>query len=168
MTVEYKEAISGYLKKYGQNFDRKLGMTKDDVLSEIREGIWKGLATYDPTKRANKRTYLNNIIKNRMGVLLQRCSIRKYNSVDYFADVWTQEGIDREYTTTDETPESIFSRRELLMKVNFALSAFDRAVNVDLQEGRGLEEMEHIHQVPRSEIIGSIRRIEALKRQLAD
>lgn len=166
MEVEYRDAIASYLKKYGQAFERRLGLTRDDILNDIREQIWKGLVTYDPSRKANKRTYLNNVLKNRMGVLLKRTSIKKYNSVDYYADVWGTPGIDPEYQETQETPESIFAHRELLMKINFYLSPFDRLVNADLIEGRGLEEMEAIHQVPRSEIIGSIKRIEALKRHL--
>jgi DNA-directed RNA polymerase specialized sigma24 family protein len=166
VNVEYKEAIAGYLKKFGPSFERKLGMDKDDVVAEIREQIWKGLATYNPSKGANKRTYLNNIIKNRMGVLLKRCSITKYNSIDYFADVFSTTGVAREYLETDETPESIYAHRELLVKVNFRLNAFDRIINSDLLEGRSLEEMEQLHGRPRSEIIGSIKRIDALKREL--
>jgi hypothetical protein len=166
MTVEYKDAIQGYLRKYRKTFEIKLGLTEDDIKAEIREQIWKGLATFDPSKRANKRTYLNNVVKNRMGVLLTRSKIKKNSSLDYCADVWSNPGVSIESTTDETTPESIFEQRELLAKINYYLSDFDRQVNLDLLEGRSLEEMEQIHRKPRPEIIGSIKRIVALKQYL--
>jgi hypothetical protein len=168
MEVEYKEAIASYIRKYGQIFERRLGMTRDDMLNDFREQIWKGLVTYDPAKKANKRTYLNNVMKNRIGVLLRRTSITKYNSIDYYADIWSTPGVESENLETNDTPESIFAYREILMKVNYSLSAFDKLVNADLIEGRSLEEMEKRHRVPRSEIIGAIKRIELLKRDLSE
>lgn len=166
MNVEYRNAIAGYIRKYGERFERKLGITKDELVNEIRFEIWKGLATYDASKGANKRTYLNNVMKNRMGVLLDRCETKKYSLVDYYGDVFSTAGIDRELLETEETPESIFAYRELLMKVNVALSPFDRLINADLMEGRSLEEMEKLHRRERSEIVGSIKRIDLLKRTL--
>jgi DNA-directed RNA polymerase specialized sigma24 family protein len=164
LTKDLKDTVKHYVQKYGKTLERKLGLTKDDLLNDMREQIWKGLLTHNPNGRANLKTYLNKLITNRFGVLYKRSTIQKYNTIQYYADVFTTSGIDEESLITEETGETVFERRQIVMQDQARLSKTDRLIYESLILGRNLEEMTQVHKLPRSMVIRAINRIDTMIR----
>lgn len=164
LKTELRDVINYYVGKYGRTLERKLGLRKEDLMNDMREQIWKGLLTHDPKKSAARKSYIYGLIKNRFNTLLERSNKRKYNSVEYFADIWATTGIAREYRETDETPETVFELREAMMRETYSLTAFERVVYFDLVCGRSLAEMAKRHQVDRVIVISAVNRIDRLLR----
>lgn len=162
---ELRETVSTYLSKYGKTLDQKLGLTRDDLMNDIREQVWKGLLTHNPKGRANLKTYLNTLIKNRFGVLFKRSKIKKNNMVNYYADVYSTTGIEEEHLITEETGETVFMRRQLIMQDLNYLSPQDRMVYQELVLGNRLEEMVKSLKLQRHLVIGSINRIDEMLRR---
>jgi DNA-directed RNA polymerase specialized sigma24 family protein len=165
--TELKDTVAYFIGKYGKTCENKLGLTRDDLLNDIREQVWKGLLTHDKDKRANLKTYLNRLIKNRFGVLLTRSTIPKYSNVDYFADVYTSTGIDEEHLITEDTGETVFERRQIIMQDMATLGPQDRWIYGDLLLGRSLDEMVNAHKLPRVKVIASINRIDDMIKRRA-
>lgn len=164
MQNELRETVSTYLKKYGHTLDQKLGLTRDDLLNDIREQIWKGLLTHSPSGRANLKTYLNTLIKNRFGVLFKRSKILKNNMVNYYSDVYATTGIEDEHLITEETGETLFMQRQVIMQHQAALCVQDRIIYEELLLGNNLHEIESKLELTRPVIIGAINRIDTIIR----
>lgn len=168
MKTDLRDTVSTYLSKYSKTLDAKLGLSKEDLKNDIREQIWKGLLTHNPQGRANLKTYLNTLIKNRFGVLFKRSKIKKNNMVQYFAELSNCGSIEDHYMVTEETGETIFMRRQVIMEDQLNLLPQDRMIYEDLLLGRNLQEITAAHKLPRSIVIGSINRIdEVIKRRLS-
>jgi hypothetical protein len=163
LRTELKDTVEYYIKKYGKTFSRRLGLTRSDLLNDVREQIWKGLLTHDPSKPANRKTYMNTLIKNRFGVLLKRAEIKKYKNVTYYADVFTSTGLESEFIT-EETGETVFERRQVIMNDLAMLGDDDRRVYMQLLLGSGMDEMEKATGLPRPKVIGAINRIDTMIR----
>lgn len=157
--------VADYMDKFGDTIERKLGMTEDDLLNDMREQIWKGLLTHKKSGQANLKTYLNTIIKNRFLLLYNRSTLKKYNSVDYYAAPHGASGIDSEYTETEETGETLMEKRQEFMRNLVLLSNRDREVLKDLALGYGLDEMVERTGLSRVEVTSSINRIEEMARR---
>jgi hypothetical protein len=160
--TKLKNTISFYINKYGDTFNRKLGLTEDDLKADIMEQIWKGLLSHNTNKPANLTTYLNVLIKNRFLVLLKKSSIPKYNFLEYAADVYSSHSIDKSYTETEETGETIFTRRQYIGQICSVLSGKNRKIYQDLMCGYNLSEMAKRHGMKIYEIIKSIKNIDKL------
>lgn len=162
LTGDLKDTIKYHIGKYGKTFERKLGLTRDDLINDMREQIWKGLLTHKSDGKANIKTYLNTLIKNRFGVLLKRSSIKKYSSVDYYGDVFATTGIEDEHLVTEETGETIFEKRQVIMQELELLNTNEKFIYADLIMGRGIEEMVKLRTLPKVEVIAAINKISAL------
>lgn len=159
---DLKDTVKYFIGSFGKTFERKLGLTKDDLLNDVREQIWKGLLTHKSDGKANLKTYLNKLIKNRFGVLHKRSTIKKYNSVDYYGDVFATTGIDEERLVTEETGESIFEQRQVIMQELGALSVSDRFIYADLIMGRSLDEITTLRKLPKIQVIATINKIDVM------
>ena len=161
---ELKDTISFWTKKFANSFVKRLGLTRADLMNDMREQIWKGLLTYDKSKGANVKTYMNHIIENRFKTLADRCETPKFKNVTHFADVYASTGLDV-LMITEETPEAIFEQREDFMISLSRLNQFesDRTVLLHLAMGHGLGEMEKATGLTRVVITGAIQRICAMQ-----
>lgn len=157
--------VADYLDKFGATIERKLGLTEDDLMNDMREQVWKGLLTHKGNGLANLKTYLNTIIKNRFLLLYNRSTLKKYNSVDYYADAFSATGVGKEYAETEETGETLFEKRQEFMKNLVMLSTRDREIFKDLILGFNLSEMVERNKMHLSEVIGSIKRIDETVRK---
>ena len=162
MEADLSQTVSVYLAKYSKTLESKLGLTKDDLLNDIREQVWKGLLTYSSKGGASVKTYLNNLIKNRFIVLFKRSKIKKNNMVQYYGDLYASSSIDDEYLITEETGETVFLQRQIIGYEHTLLEDLDRNVYEDLIVGRTLDEMSKRHKQPRSAIKKSIDKIDNL------
>lgn len=165
MKGELRETVATYLKKYSVTLDQKLGLTRDDLLNDIREQVWKGILTHNPAGRANRKTYLNTLIKNRFGVLFKRSKITKNNMVNYYSDVFSTTGIEEEYLVTEETGETIFMRRQMIKDDLKRLAPEDRLVYGELLLGNRLEEIMKNLGLTRPAATGAIMRIDEMTRK---
>lgn len=106
------------IKKYSDTFSKKLGLTEDDLLNDIREQIWKALLTHDPKGGANFKTYVKRLIDYRFQTLLAKSYRKKHSCTDYYADVFgdTLSGAEENTYITEETGETLFERRSHHMK----------------------------------------------------
>jgi DNA-directed RNA polymerase specialized sigma24 family protein len=163
---ELKDTISFWTKKFANTFTRRLGITRADLMNDMREQIWKGLLTYDRSKGANVKTYMNHIIENRFKTLADRCNTPKFKNMAYFADVYASTGTEH-LMVTEDTPETVFEQREELMIRLASLNQFesDRVVLMHLAMGHGLDDMEEATGLTRPVIVGAIKRIDIMLRE---
>lgn len=159
---ELKETLRHFIGKYGKTFERKLGLTRDDLMNDMREQVWKGLLTHSPNGGANLKTWLNKLINNRFLVLLRRSTIQKHNSIDYYGDVFSTTGIDDDSLITEETGETIFEKRQVIMQEIESLSYEDKFIYMDLILGKSLSEMVSQRKIPKMQVISAINRIDDL------
>lgn len=62
-----------YINKYNVAVSAALGWTKEDLLQNIRIAMWKGIATFDSSKKFKVETYLSSILENYFNSLAKRC-----------------------------------------------------------------------------------------------
>ena len=165
LETDLKATIESMYSKYGEAFDHKLGMSKDDIINDMRIQIWKGLLNFRPERNVRLKTYLDNLVKNRFNTFRRRASLKKYNSVDYFKNVFSHDGVDQEHFKTEETGETILERRQELMKDLVSLTDGERRILSDLILGFTLDEMVQRNKLQLSEVISSINRIDARVRK---
>lgn len=158
--TDLKQTIGFYINRYKKTFDRKLGLTEDDLMNDIREQVWKGLLTWNAKGKANLKTYLNSLISNRFLTLLKKSSIDKYSSLEYYADAYAAASIDPDLTVTEDTGESVFERRQEMLKDKEVLSDDEeQKIFSDLILGYSIPEMMTRHKLARVKVISLINKI---------
>ena len=157
--------VADYMEKFSATIENKLGLTRDDLMNDVREQIWKGLLTHSHAdnpyrKKANLKTYLDTIIKNRFLLLYKQSTLRKYNSIEYYSDASQASGAKSEFLEVEETGESLLERRQEFMKDLVLLSNEDRAIMKDLVLGYSIAEMMARTGLSRTQVIGAINRVQ--------
>ncbi len=156
-----KTTIKHFLKKYGNQFNNKLGLTEDDLMSEVRQEIWKGMLTWKKAGKANVSTYLNALISYRFQELLDM-SLAKKRRVDYYADVFRSVSIDPQQTETHDTGESLFEhRQEIMSDCNALDNPAEQEIYLDLLTGFSIAEMMSRHSLTRVEVVAAVKAINA-------
>lgn len=161
MANEMRDTVSAYISRYKGLISMKLGLYEDDLKNDIAEQIWKGLLTWDPNGKANRKTYLNRLIEKRFMTLLKSTTALKNNSLLYYADVFTslEADISPEHTEDRESGETLYQRRQELLKDLEVLGAVERAIFPDLLQGSRIDEMATDHGLKRQDIIKAINNI---------
>lgn len=152
MEGELKKTIRTFMRAYGKTLHNKLGLTQDDIMNDVREQVWKGLVMHSNSKKANRHTYLCNIIENRFLTLYKKSTIPKHNAIQYYADVFSVKDIDTRYTETNMTGLSLIEIREEFMEKLMLLDPAERVVYRCLLVGEGFAEMEKATGLPRTQI----------------
>lgn len=173
MDNELSDTIAFHMRKNGKVLEAKLGMMEDDVLSDVREQIWKGLLSFNENGEANLKTFLCFILGNRFKTLARRSGLTKYNCVQYYADVFSSGAIDKSEMVTEETGEAIYEARQQLAVYLTLLTETDREIYSFLLQGYSLNEMVAKHNqlnpatpVTRVSITAAINRVqETVKHQ---
>ena len=94
--------VNKYRMRYSYATQATFGWDEDDLMQYIRMALWKGVATYDPTKRAKETTYLSRILEYAFANLAKKCNTKKHSlSKLYFPD----QMFITEELTIDETAE---------------------------------------------------------------
>lgn len=70
---EMQYITSWYVKRYKNAALAALGWSEDDLTQNIRIQIWKGLATFDSSKKFKLETYLSSILEKYFASLAKRC-----------------------------------------------------------------------------------------------
>lgn len=160
INVEMKSTVKHYVDKYSKTFERKLGLTKDDLVNDIREQVWKALLTHQENREAGLKTYVTTIIKNRFLVLLDRSNLKKHNSVDYYPNTASLSDVGKEHLETEETGETILEMRQEYVKHLVTLTKLERVIYQDLVLGFTLNEMVRKNKMSLSDVITSIKKID--------
>lgn len=158
MTAE-KATVEFFVSRYGQVLERKLGYDRTDLESEIREQVWKGLISHDPSKTANLKTYINTLIKNRFKTLYGRSKLDKFSLVDFYADVFNGPAIDSEHTETAETGESLYAMRETILRDLVGLQGKELLIYEDLLLMNNIATMMKKHEMSKPEVVRTINAI---------
>lgn len=148
---ELADTVAFYIRKYGQTFEEKLGLSEDDLLNDAREQIWKGLLSHNVNGAASIKTFLTFIIANRFKTLARKASLGKYNCVQYYADIFGVAGNDESVMMTEETGEAIYEARQQLAVYLTLLTEVDREIYTYLLQGYSLAEMVQAHNAAHAE-----------------
>lgn len=85
MSDKMKYITTWYANKYQSNAVALFGWTRDDLMQNIRVVMWKGLATFDASKKFKVETYLSKILEHYFANLAKRCRVaQKYRSPNSF------------------------------------------------------------------------------------
>lgn len=160
MNNELKSTIDFNLIKYGPLIERRKGLDRGDLLSEVRECIWKGLVTFKSNGTANIKTYLNHCVNNRFKTLARLSQTRKATSLDYHENVYETAGVSEE--ATYDNGESHYASVEQSERTLVELPAFERMIFGDILQGRTLEEIGTNHTLPRSKVITAVKHIHSV------
>ncbi len=99
---DLKYIVNKYVKRYSYATQATFGWDEQDLMQYIRMALWKGVATYDPTKRAKETTYLSRILEYAFANLAKKVNTKKHSlSKLYFPD----QLFITEELTIDETAE---------------------------------------------------------------
>lgn len=74
MKTDLKFLVYSYSRSCSHLVKDTFGWEQEDLEQHMMEVLWKGLATYDESKRIKKTTYLSVIFKNSMANLIKACN----------------------------------------------------------------------------------------------
>lgn len=74
---EMSYIVGKYVRNYSFILGDTFGWSSDDILQQIRIRFWRGLATFDESKKVKKTTYLGDILSKYFSTLLKRCRSKK-------------------------------------------------------------------------------------------
>lgn len=76
---DLKYPVNRYLNRYSYATQATFGWDRDDLMQFIRMSIWKGVATFDPTKNAKEVTYICRILDYAFANLAKKCQTKKHS-----------------------------------------------------------------------------------------
>lgn len=166
MDTVVKNDIAYWINHCGKKIERRLGLNSDDLVSRIREEVWKALLTHKPGPgQANIKTWVKKLIENRFNALMRQTKLKKYNSTEYFANVFTSGEVDQSQFIGEETGETFFERRHAFAKALGALDKSDQALLRALATGEDIKDIMAKTKQKRSEVINRINKMDELLKQ---
>lgn len=166
MVEDLHRTITYYVSKYKVSFNVKLGMNEDDIMNDIRLQIYKGLLMRTEGGPANRKTYMDHVIKNRFSTLSQRITRNKYAATEYYGVVDASvigDADSQERTVDNNTGEYLLQRRQEFVMNNKVIEHDPLQVKIiqGLLAGLSVSEMAAIHKLPAHMIIAKIKEINA-------
>jgi RNA polymerase sigma factor (sigma-70 family) len=164
---ELNYIVNKYVRQYSLAAEDTFGWTQDDLMQHIRVILWKGLATFDESKKFKVTTYLSTILYYQMGNFSKACqSDKNTNSKIYCPDtIYPSEEI-VDHHTAEEWCAYVQSFKALESR----LTEKEKKVLVShLVDGDSLSKMEKKLKVTRPELVGLIKSVKAkIKNHLED
>lgn len=77
MNNEMKYLVNKYVYRYINTVGSTFGWNEDDLRQEITIILWKGVATFDESRKIKMTTYLSTILYYQMGNLSKKCQNKK-------------------------------------------------------------------------------------------
>ena len=71
--------VNKYITRYSYAVQSTFGWEEEDLMQYIKMALWKGVATYDPTKKAKEVTYLSRILEYAFANLAKKCNTKKHS-----------------------------------------------------------------------------------------
>lgn len=139
------------------------GWTTDDLMQHIRIILWKGLATFDPSRNYKITTYLSTILYYQMGNFSKACQSNKnMNSKMYCPEIMFPHDDMVDYQTAEDWYRYTQSFHILMGKMS---EAEKKVLICHLVNGDSLTQMEAKLKMNRVEIITLIK---SIKSKIAD
>lgn len=160
MGKELKKLIDFNIRRYKKTFDSKLGMDENDIRSDIMFQVWKGIVTHKKNKKANLKTYVSTLIANRFKLLAKKSAAKKFSIITYM-DSPSDKFMSTEDIDTFESCETLFDKREQVMRNLGNLSEIEQKVMLDLIGGYNLRQMVERNGMNLPSLIAAIKKIEA-------
>lgn len=149
--------VNKYVRQYRSAAHETFGWTQDDLMQHIRIILWKGLATFDPSKNFKITTYLSTILYYQMGNFSKSCqSTKNSNSKLYCPEVLhiTDDLITHE--TAEDWACYAQSFKLLMSKLNIKEK---EVLYCHLVSGASIADMEKKLRVSRTEVVAIIKTI---------
>lgn len=152
---EMSYIVNRYVRKYRSAAQETFGWTTEDLMQHIRIILFKGAATFDPSRNFKITTYLSSILYYQMGNFSKTCQSKKNsNSKIYCPDILHP----ADENTTKETAEDWYGYMESFKILMDILSEKEKQVlYLHLVDDYSIGEMEAETKLPRAEVVGIIK-----------
>ena len=154
---ELSYIVNRYISRYTYAVKNTFGWDEDDLLQYIRLALWKGVATYDPTKKAKEVTYLSRILEYAFANLAKKCNTKKHSlSKLYFPDqIFITEEL-----TIDETAEDWLQYMRSFSAIKDKISKVEMKILVKhLLMDQDIKDIANDLDLKRSDVISIIKNI---------
>lgn len=152
---EMNYIVNKYVRQYRSAAQETFGWTVDDLMQHIRIIMFKGLATFDPSKNFKVTTYLSKILYYQMGNFSKTCQSNKNSNSKLYCPEILQPANEN---TTNETAEDWYAYIESFKILVGKLSSKEQKIlYLHLVDNYSLNEMEVELKLPRAEIVGAIK-----------
>ena len=152
---EMSYIVNKYVRQYRSAAQETFGWTNDDLLQHIRMIMFKGMATFDPSKNFKITTYLSSILYYQMGNFSKKCQAKKNTNSKLYCPETLHPS---DETTTKETAEDWYGYMETFKFLMGKLSENEkRILYLHLVDDHSITEMEAETKLPRAEIVSIIK-----------
>lgn len=155
MDNEMSYLVNKYMFRYRNATSSTFGWTDDDLRQHIMIILWKGVATFDPTKKVKMTTYLSTILYYQMGNLSKRCQ----NDKNSLSKLYCPEDLyDSEETIDPNSTEDWSAYAQNFSILMERMSTLETKVLVShLLRGESITRMQKSFKVKRPELISAIK-----------
>lgn len=152
---EMSYIVNKYVRQYRSAAQETFGWTTDDLMQHIRLILFKGMATFDPSKNFKITTYLSTILYYQMGNFSKTCQSNKNSNSKIYCPETLHPA---DETTTKETAEDWYAYMESFKILMGRLSEGEKKIlYLHLVDDHSIGEMEAETKMPRAEIVGHIK-----------
>ena len=154
---EMSYIVNRYINRYKRAVFETFGWEKDDLTQHIRIILWKGVATFDPSKNFKMTTYLSKTLYYQMGNLSKACQNKKNSQSKLYCPgelFYSEEIVDM----NSAEDWAVYSKK---FKVILGkISKKDMKILVShIVYGHSLQEMEEKLGFKKSEVVAALKRI---------
>lgn len=152
---EMSYIVNKYVRQYRSAALDTFGWTSDDLMQHIRLILFKGMATFDPSKNFKITTYLSTILYYQMGNFSKTCQSNKNSNSKIYCPETLHPA---DEITTKETAEDWYSYMESFKILMGKLNEREKQIlYLHLVDDYSIGEMETETKIPRAEIVGIIK-----------
>jgi DNA-directed RNA polymerase specialized sigma subunit len=155
MEHELKYIVSFYVYRYRNTVESVFGWDEDDLRQHIATILWKGVATFDPSKNIKMTTYLSGILFYQMGNLSYTIQNKKHSSLKIvFPDQLYDTTAMIDFTSSEDWASYTQSFKILMGK----MSELEMKVLVShLLKGDSISTMQQDFKVNKQDIVSAIK-----------
>jgi RNA polymerase sigma factor (sigma-70 family) len=149
--------VNKYVRQYSSAAEETFGWTDDDLRQHIRIILWKGMATFDPSKNFKVTTYLSTILYYQMGNFSKTCQSNKNSNSKMYCPETLYPNED---VVDHQTPESWHSYVESFSLFMSQMSDDEKSVLMaHMVDGLSLQEMEVKMKMTRPQVVALIKNV---------
>jgi len=155
MENEMNYLVNKYIYKYKNATASTFGWNEDDLHQHIMIILWKGAATFDPTKNVKLTTYLSTMLYYQMGNLSKSCQNQKNSMSKLYCP---EDLYESEHTTDFNNAEdwSVYAQQfKILMNKMTKLET--KVLVSHLLKGESITQMQKTLSMKRPDIIHNIK-----------
>lgn len=155
MKNEMKYLTNKYIFKYRNSTASVFGWNEDDLRQHIMIILWKGVATFDKTKKVALTTYLSTILYYQMGNLSKSCQNQKNSMSKMYCP---EDLYDSEFTTDFSSSEDWLRYSQQFSILMDRMNSLEKKVLVShLLRDESITQMQKRLKIPRPNIVSSLK-----------